>query len=513
MAATLASTMLGFGREVVNAKYFGAHQEMDSFLAAAVVPTILFGAFNGALLSALIPTFSGYLARGEEDELWQLTGTIVTVLCIVLSAGAVAGWIFAPAYVPLVAHGFGGAQLSQTIAMTRWLMPTIVATSLAGVISAILNAYHRFAASAVQGVAINVVTIACVVGLFPRLGIFALVLGTTLGLTAQLLAQLPSFLGMKRFRFCLNLRHPGFRQIAERIGPILVGSAAGQIAMFFDRYFATTLSPGYMAGMNYAVKLANFPQQIFAAAIATVLFPLFAAQYAVDNRAGVRETLSMGLRVVFLVMIPAVCGLFVLDDHIVRALFERGAFGASATQLTAGLLPFAAIGLFALAANVVLTRCAFACNETRFAVGISVFSVVANVALSLYWLPGLGARGLLLANSVSQSLQALLLLALVWRVIGGLQWRPILRCVTGVSASSSIMVFGLRWVQLLEPAGGTPLAQTEFLAGQMIIAALIFIGMLRLTGNEELSLAWTLIMEKFRRALPSAPENKETPIA
>ncbi|MDP9019108.1 MAG: murein biosynthesis integral membrane protein MurJ, partial [Candidatus Eremiobacteraeota bacterium] len=474
MAATLGSTVLGFGREMVNARYFGAHEVMDTFLAAATIPTILFGAFNGALLSALIPTFSNYIARNEEKELWRLASTIINVLLITLGAGAVAGWFLAPYYVPFIAHGFVGGQLVQTIEMTRWLMPTIIATSLAGVISALLNAYHRFSATAIQGIAINVVTIACVTIWFHKMGIFALVLGTAFGLVAQLLVQLPAFFTMRRFRLLIDIRHPGFALIASRIGPILVGSAAGQMAMFFDRYFSSTLSHGYMAGMNYAVKLVNFPQQIFAAAIATVLFPLFASQYARDNFDGVRRTLSMGLRVVFLVMIPAVCGLFVLNAHIVKALFERGAFQASATQLTAGLLPFAVVGLFALAANVVLTRCAFACNETRYAVGISIFSVVANVVLSLIWLPSLGARGLLLANSVSQSLQAILLLILVWKVVGGLEWQPIVRSILGVTASSTIMVFGLRWIALLEPQAASGFVQTEFLIGQMLIGAVLF---------------------------------------
>jgi putative peptidoglycan lipid II flippase len=513
MAATLGSTVLGFGREVVNARYFGAHQEMDTFLAAATIPTILFGAFNGALLSALIPTFTSYIARGDEKQLWRLASTIINLLFITLTAGAIAGWIFAPYFVPHIIRFTSETQIAQTVQMTRWLMPTIIATSLAGVMSAVLNAYHRFSATAIQGIAINVVTIAVVIALFHRMGIFALVLGTTFGLTAQLIVQMPAFFSMRRFRFVMDLRHPGFSEIASRIGPILVGSAAGQMAMFFDRYFSSTLSPGYMAGMNYAVKLANFPQQIFAAAIATVLFPLFASQFAADNREGVRRTLSMGLRVVFLVMIPAVCGLFVLNQHIVRALFERGAFQASATQLTAGLLPFTIIGLFALAANVVLTRCAFACNETRYAVGISIFSVVANIALSILWLPSLGARGLLLANSVSQSLQAVLLLALVWRVVGGLEWRPIVRSVVGVAASSTLMVLGLRWIQLLEPLGASPVARTEFLIGQMFIGALLFIVCLRVIDNEELSLAYNLVAEKLRRDLPSAPENRESPIA
>ena len=513
MCATLASTVLGFGREVVNAKYFGAHQEMDTFLAAATIPTILFGAFNGALLSALIPTFSAYITRGAEKDLWRLASTIINVLFLTLTVGSILGWILAPYYVPLVAHGFSGEQLRQATVMTRWLMPTIIATSLAGVISALLNAYHRFSASAVQGVAINVVTITTVVFAFHRIGIFSLVLGTMLGLIAQLVVQLPAFVTMRKFEFCIDLHHPGFIRIRDTIGPILVGSAAGQIAMFFDRFFASTLSPGNMAGMNYAVKLANFPQQIFAAAIATVLFPLFASQYASENRNGVRRTLSMGLRVVFLVMIPAVCGLLVLDEQVVRALFERGAFQSSATQLTAGLLPFTAIGLFALAANVVLTRCAFACNETKFAVGISIVSVITNVLLSVAWLPSLGARGLLLANSVSQTLQAAMLLILVWNVVGGLEWRPIVRSVLGVSTSAAVMVWGLRWIALLAPIGSSQLRQTEFLIGQMFIGAIVFVSVLRLINNEELSLAWSLVMEKIRRDIPSAPENKESPIA
>ncbi|MBV8246742.1 MAG: murein biosynthesis integral membrane protein MurJ, partial [Candidatus Eremiobacteraeota bacterium] len=417
IGATLASTLLGFMREVVNARFYGAHREMDIFVAAATVPTILFGAFNGALLSALVPTFSSYLARGEERSLWRLASTIINTIFLTLSVCAVGGWLLAPYYVPIVARGFSGSSLYETIRMTQWLMPTIVATSLAGVVSALLNAYHRFSATAIQGIAINIATILCVIALFHNLGIYALVLGTSLGLVMQLLVQLPSLIALRKFQWCLDFRHPGFAQIGRMLGPILVGSAAGQIALFFDRYFASSLPSGYMSGMNYAVKLANFPQQIFAAAIATVLFPLLASQFAVDNREGVRRVLTTGLRIVSFVMVPAVCGILVLRVPIVAALFQRGAFGPSATALTAGLLPYTAVGLFALAANVVLSRCSFACHEVRWTVGISVFSVVANVVLSVLWLPTLGAKGLLLANSVSQTLQALMLLILVWRIV------------------------------------------------------------------------------------------------
>ena len=162
------------------------------------------------------------------------------------------------------------------------------------------------------------------------------------------------------------------------LGPIVIGSAAGQLAMFFDRFFASTLPPGYMAGMNYATKLVNFPQQIFAAAIATVIFPLLAAQFAKDNRRGVARSAVTGLRLVNLITIPSVCALIVLAHPMVQTLFERGTFGPEATNLTAALLPYRALGLVALAANVVLTRCCFACRETAMPVAISVISVLAQ---------------------------------------------------------------------------------------------------------------------------------------
>ncbi|MBV8600081.1 MAG: murein biosynthesis integral membrane protein MurJ, partial [Candidatus Eremiobacteraeota bacterium] len=326
MAATLGSSLLGFGREVVNAHYFGTHWELDTFLATATIPTIVFGLFNGALVSALVPTFSDYLARGHDEDAWRLASTILNGLAIVLVAAATLGWLLAPYFVPLIAHGFPEPQMGVAIRMTRWMMPSIVATSLAGVVAAMLNAHHRFLAPALQGIAINVVTIAVTVLLFHQIGIYALVLGTALGLSMQLLVQLPSFFRLGRYRFVIDLGHPGLGRMWTMLGPIVIGSAAGQLALFFDRFFASTLPPGYMSGMNYASKLVFFPQQIFAAAIATVLFPLLASQFAGSNRPGLRNSVVTGLRLVNFIMIPAIVGLVVLAYPITHVLFERGEF-------------------------------------------------------------------------------------------------------------------------------------------------------------------------------------------
>ena len=514
MAATLASTILGFMREVVNAKYYGTQWEMDTFLAAATIPTILFGVFNGALVSALVPTFTEYITHGREDDAWDLANTIINSLAIVLTLGAIVGWFAAPVYVPIIAHGFPGPQMGVAIHMTRCLMPSIVAVSLSGVLAAMLNAYHRFRATAMTGIAINLVTIGGVMLWNNHYGIFALVYGTLWGLLAQVVVQLPSFLSIRKYRFTINLHHPGLRTMWTLLGPIVIGSAAGQLALFFDRFFASTLQPGYIAGINYVTKLVNFPQQIFAAAIATVIFPLLAAQFARENTRGVAQSAVTGLRLVNFITVPSVCALIVLAHPMVQTLFERGTFGPQATDLTAGLLPYAAVGLVALAANVVLTRCCFACKETAIPVAISVITVLLNVILSMLWLPTLQAKGLLLANSVSQMVQAVLLLALIAKIVRGIDWGELLLSTYKVMISSVAMFAALHWVAALGVHTEATLpSRAWYLFGQIAIGAAVFLAVARAVGVTEVDLAWRTIIAKFEKHILAPPENRDAPIA
>jgi putative peptidoglycan lipid II flippase len=505
MAATLASTILGFVREVLNARYFGASGSMDAFLAAAVVPTILFGVFNGALVSGLVPIFSEYFATGAEEEAWKLTSTLVIGLTVLLTFAAALGAWLAPIYVPWLAR-FDAARLAAAIDMTRVLMPTIVATSLAGIIAALLNAYHRFAWTALQGAAANLLTIAFVIVTFPRWGIGALVIGTLAGAYAQVAIQLPAFIGVRPSRFVFQPSHPGVRRLLGVLAPIALGSAAGQASLFFDRYFASALSVGSIAGMNYAVKLVGLPQQIFVTAIATVIFPVFAAQFASKNRAAIRRSIATGLKMVIFLTVPSAIGLCMLSQPIVQTLFERGAFTPEATALCSSLLPFAALGLVALAANVVLTRYLFASGCVRMSIAIAIVTVAMNVVLSLCWLPALGARGLLLANAVSQSLQSVALAIVVWRHVGGFDLRGVFVSFGKVTACSAAMAVALAVVQLYgSPPAPTLVARATNLIEHLLFGAALFLALARIIDSGELHLAMDLLLRRKSRELIPLP--------
>jgi len=505
MTATLASTVLGFVREVVYAKFYGTSWELDAFLVASIVPVILFGVFNGALVTALVPLFSDYVNTEREDAAWRLASTVIVALVVGLGACAVIGALLAPWYVPHIAR-LHGTHLTTAITMTRWLMPTIVATSLSGVVGALLNAYHRFGAAALQGVVANVCIIGLVWAAEPRYGAFALVYGALAGAFASLLAMLPSFFTLHRFRPALDVRHPGVRRLLHVLAPIAIGSAAGQLALFFDRYFASTMTEGTIAGMNFAVKVVGFPQQIFVTAIATVIFPLFASQFAHRNRAAMKRSVATGLQMIVFLTVPSAWGLCMLAGPIVQTLFERGAFTPQATVLCAQLLPYAAVGLVAVAANVILTRCLYACGVVRTAIAISVATVALNVVLSLLWKGPLGARGLLLANAVSQTAQTIAFVAVAARALGGFPLRTVFVSLLKVAACSAVMAGALAIVQITRtPPSPTMLARVTNLGEHLLFGGCVFLVLARFVDSEELQLVVDLLLRRRPRELVPLP--------
>ncbi len=476
MLATLASMVLGFAREVVNAQYFGERWELDAFLVAAIIPTLVFGVFNGALVSALVPVFSDYFSSGKPEEAWRLSSTVINVLIMLLVVSAFIGWAAAPWIVHLVAKGFPEDHALVTIRMTRIMMPTIIATSIAGVMQALLNAQRRYRAAALQGLALNVCTIAGVLVFFRHYGIYALVFGTAAGLFAQLLVQLPSYLRRCKYRFVIDIAHPGLKALYLILGPIVIGSAVGQVNLLVDKYFGSTLSAGAIAAMQYATKIVGFPQQLFAAAIATVLFPILSAQFATREMPSLRLTASQGLRMTALITMPAAVGLIVLARPIISVLFERGEFSQGDVVRTAGAMQFYAVGLLGIAASIVLTRCFFAMRDSRTPVIVAVCVMALNVVCSALMVQPFGVNGLAASNSISSLTEVVVLFALLHRRIGAVEGDLIGSCVLRVGITSIAMGLAAWGVEaLLWHDAGTLFQHAATLTASILVGGIVFV--------------------------------------
>src|SRR5262245_56458294 len=95
--ATFFSRVLGFIRDMVIARLFGATASADAFYVAFRVPNLLRELFaEGSMSSAFIPVFTEYhLLRAKKDA-WELASAVFTTLLTIVTAITILGILAAP---------------------------------------------------------------------------------------------------------------------------------------------------------------------------------------------------------------------------------------------------------------------------------------------------------------------------------------------------------------------------------------------------------------------------------
>lgn len=276
---TLLSRLLGFARDLLIARLFGADAGTDAFFVAFKIPNLfrrLFG--EGAFASALVPVLYQAERQGGTAELRHLLASLSGLLGAGLMAMTLVGHLTAPALILVFAPGFAGQPDQQVLAaeLLRLTLPYVGFIVLAALAGAVLNLHERFGVPAFTPVLLNLVIIACALCLAPRLAepIHALGWGVLLGGLVQLTWQLPPIarLGLlTRPRW--EWRHPGARTVLRRLGPVLFGVSVTQINLLLDTFLASFLATGSVSWLYYSDRLVEFPLGILGAALGTVILP------------------------------------------------------------------------------------------------------------------------------------------------------------------------------------------------------------------------------------------------
>jgi putative peptidoglycan lipid II flippase len=504
MVAFTLSRLLGLVRQIVIAGRFGTGTDMDAYQAAFRLPDILFQLIaGGALGSAFIPTFTGYLTRRNRAEAWRLASAIINLLIVVLTLAALLAALIAPWLVEhVIAPGFDDETAALTARLMRVMLISSIIFGVSGVIMGTLNAHQHFVLPAVAPMMYNLAIIGGALFLAPSLGVMGLAVGVVVGSALHLLVQVP---GLKRFHAVytpvLTVRDPGVREVARLMGPRVLGLAVVQLNFLVNTNLASRLGEGAVSALNFAWLLMLLPQGVFAQAVATAAFPTFAEQVARGERAAMRSALAATLRAVFALSLPAAVGLVVLRGPLVALLFERGAFGETSTNLVAWALLFYALGLVAHAGLEIVARAFFALHDTKTPLFVGGGAMLLNVGLSLTlpslfeaagWLPH---GGLALANSLATTLELIGLLWLIRGRLGGLEGRRSLPTLLRSSAAAAIMglaLGALLWaLPNLDPLLLVPIG--------IVLGAGVYLGLGWILGIEEVRVVALQIRRRLER--------------
>jgi putative peptidoglycan lipid II flippase len=470
---TLISRLLGFIRDALVARLFGAGPYADAFFVAFRIPNLLRSfVAEGALTSAFVPTFAEELRAGVERAraaIRVVTGAIL----IVTASLTLGGIIFAPDLVTLIAPGFttNPEKFELCVLLTRIMLPFIICISLVALMNGALNSLGIFGTAAWAQVWMNVALIggAIVADVFvgPTAAI-ALAASVVVGGIVQVMTQVPA---LRRAGYTLRpsgpLLSPVTKSIAKLMVPALIGATVYQISIFLNTLLASLLAEGSIAWLFYADRLAQLPIGIFTIALASVVLPTLATAHAGGDRAVFSSSLVNSLRYTSFVIIPISAVLGILAEPIIKLLFERGEFSAEASRQTALAVQALALGLWGTSCHSMMTRALIAGKDTRTPTLIGMSSLIIGFILSVALMgrpvaasPGpigepilalrtqlegvgfaasLGHVGLALASSLGATIAFVLTTLVVVKRIGSSGWGPFVLATVKAGAASGLM--------------------------------------------------------------------------
>ena len=449
--AVLCSRVLGLAREQIFAALFGSGRIMDAFTIAFRIPNLLRDLFaEGALSTAFVTVFSKTVVLKDDAAAWHLANKVATLAAITLSVITLLGVAFAPQLVGLLAPGFTGDKAALTVTLTRIMFPFILLVSLAALVMGMLNAKNVFGVPAMASSFFNLGSIAggVLLGLWldPHFGqraILGLAVGTLLGGALQLGVQLPALRRQGyRYRADFRWRDPGVGAILGLMGPSVVAASSTQVNVLVNSVFASQLGDGPTYWLNIAFRLMQLPLGVFGVALGTVALPLLARMAASDNMQGFRSELARGMRLAFLMTIPASVGLIVLAEPIMSVLYQHGRFDAHATLEAAGALRFYALGLCGYAALKVLVNAFYALERRKTPMVVSFLAVGLNLLLNWIFTMrlGWGHRGLAFSTACVASSNFLILYFLMRSHLGRLESRAMLVLLLKVALASVVLL-------------------------------------------------------------------------
>ena len=481
----LISRCFGLIRDMTMASFFGSSLAMDAFVVAFTIPNLFRALFGeGALSSAFVPVFTETIEKRGKPEAWRLAAKMFWLLSLLLACIVIIGILLATLFLSFFPHS---ERISMILVLLRIMLPYMFFICLTAFFSAILNSLYCFMLPASVPVILNLVLIAALFLVCPRLDaesgarMVAVAWSVILAGVMQWLVQMPLLFrcGFRPF-FSIDWNNAAVKRVGQLMGVAVIGMGVTRINVLIDRFIAVFIGLGSASYLYFAVRLIYFPLGIFATALGTVLLPTLSGHAAQSRMDRIRETVNQSIRQLMFVMIPAAVGMMVLAKPIVRLVYERGDFTALTTEMTMLALVCYAPGLVMFSMIKVLIPVFYAQQDMKTPVRVGIGCTVLNLILSLILMWPLKHVGIALATVLSATVQVIILAYLMHRRVGSPGWTQIAMAVSRMLAAAVIMgfsaVFVYRWLDQVMAVQqmSTTLHQIVALFGTIGIAVLSY---------------------------------------
>ncbi len=412
---TMFSRVLGFARDAIVARVFGAGMATDAFFVAFKLPNLLRRIFaEGAFSQAFVPILAEYKSKQGEDATKVFISYVAGLLTLALAIVTVLGMLAAPWVIMVTAPGFADTadKFTLTSQLLRITFPYILLISLASLAGAILNTWNRFSVPAFAPTFLNVSMIGFALFAAPHFHppVLALAWAVTVGGVLQLFYQLPhlkkiGMLVLPRVSF----KDAGAIRVVKQMGPAILGVSVSQISLIINTIFASFLVSGSVSWMYYADRLMEFPSGVLGVALGTILLPSLSKSFASGNHEEYNRLMDWGLRLCFLLALPSAVALGIMAKPLTVSLFQYGKFSAFDAAMTQRALVAYSVGLMGLIVVKVLAPGFYSRQDIKTPVKIAIVTLIVTQLMNLAFIGPLKHAGLSLSIGLAACLNAGLL--------------------------------------------------------------------------------------------------------
>ncbi|MDD2522457.1 MAG: murein biosynthesis integral membrane protein MurJ [Anaerolineaceae bacterium] len=455
--------ILGVARQMIISRQFGLSAELDVFNAANNLPDMLFMLISGgALAIAFIPILSEVLTQKGREKAWALFSNILNIAFIITAIAAVIVAILARPLITNelgIAPGFSEAQTEASIRLLRLNLISTLIFSLSGLVMAGLQANQHFLLPALAPIFYDLGQIFGALFLAPTegytigsitlpafgLGVDGLVYGVIIGAALHLLIQIP---GLIRYKFKwspkINIHDPETRKVFRMMAPRLVSMFCIQLIFLAQDNFASRLETGSVTALTYGWWIMQVPQTLIGTSIATAILPTLSEFFSSERFDEMKEKIERAAQVMLALTIPIAIVAGVVLTPAVQAFLGLDPLD---TARVVDVSRIFLIGIVGHSLVELFVRSFYAMQKPKYPLIGAVATLIVFILFSLILSPLLQARGVAAANTLSYSLQAVLLLVLLNpHLVSKLKLsKSLLRGIVGALVGGAVAFAVLTW--------------------------------------------------------------------
>jgi putative peptidoglycan lipid II flippase len=510
---TVMVAAFGYFREAALAARFGLSPTMDAYFAAIFVPTIVYMVLIAGTLSPLfIPILLQADESGDRDKLSETFSVVTSFVLLFLVAIVSCAMFTAHEWLGLLFPGFSPPTMAVSARLIYIIFPSVLFVALAGLLTAVLNGFHKFALAASAPALSSIAVIAAAFLARGEKAIYIVGIATAVGFLLQFLLLVPAtaYLGI-RYRPSLRFDHPAITKLLRVGGPLLLYLVVANGSLFLERNLASRLATGAVSTLTYAMRLFVVPANFLAAPLAIVSYPQFAREAAYEKHGDLRSQVSRMFRLVVFLFLPVTVWTIFNALPITRLLYERGQFQPGDSLITSRALMFYGIGILPNAIAVILLRCFYAVQDTVTPLVAEIINLAFYAVVAILLTRHFGIAGLAGSRGLSFFLVTAILVFVLWRkkhllTVGPTFLPFFLRTALACAAMTAVNWMSLRLVQSWFDSGKAPL-RLAIICALVAISGSVFLGMARLLKLEEAAHILETVWQLLPGTANSVPED------